>query len=343
MEGRPMQVMVLEEDRKHQALLAQALMEKGFHVLCVESLDAAECFVRLDVVDVLIIGERVGGRLSHSLALLAECRNPMVSAIVLTDRVGQDVDELFDLIPAIYAILGRDIAPHVVTQLVLSAISGQVHDTPRSRIARRWSAAEAAEQAVKDAESDDVTDDVAAAMQTVEDKAEPVADPTEEWTAAWAPEWARIGDVLAGIAPNVAALAAEPAMATADAEGAPLVSDHIVRALVESVSDLGQSAAPGLEPEPELAMASDAALAHDGVFSRDGALAHHVNAHRTKLRSDHADIPLAPLGLRNTFRGFAGLGGPVVAPQLGPTSDLPAFSPLALMVSDAPRRRLHLG
>jgi DNA-binding response OmpR family regulator len=151
-----MQVMVLEQDQQRQAQLARALMEKGFHVLCVESLDAAECFVRMDVVDVLVLGERVGGRLSHSLALLAECRNPMVSAILLTERSGPDMDELFDLIPAVYAILGRDVAPRVVTQIVMAAITAQVGETPHARVARRWQAAEAAAALVDDADFADV-------------------------------------------------------------------------------------------------------------------------------------------------------------------------------------------
>ncbi len=137
-----MQVMVLEQDHARQAELAQALLTKGFQVLCMESVEAAECFLRRDLVDVLVLGERVGGRLSHSLALLAECRNPMASAILLTERTGPDMDELFDLIPALYAILGRTVAPSVVGQVVLSAVSAGVSETAPDRSARRWAVAD---------------------------------------------------------------------------------------------------------------------------------------------------------------------------------------------------------
>lgn len=187
-----MQVMVLEQDQKRQAQLAQALMEKGFHVLCVESLDAAECFVRMDIVDVLVLGERVGGRLSHSLALLAECRNPMVSAVLLTERSGPDMDELFDLIPAVYAILGRDVAPRIVTQIVMSAISALVEETPRARSARRWQAAEAAEPVIEDAAFKDMLEPVAAALP------ETIGYPAD-FGSAWAESLAEV--TMAGAEP----------------------------------------------------------------------------------------------------------------------------------------------
>jgi len=42
-----MQALILEDDPGFQAQLAQALMGKGFNVLCVETLAAAEAFLRL--------------------------------------------------------------------------------------------------------------------------------------------------------------------------------------------------------------------------------------------------------------------------------------------------------
>ncbi len=94
-----MQVLILEDDPAFQAQLAQAMMAKGFNVLCVATVPAAEAFLRLDMADVLIFGERIDGRLTHPVALLAECRNPLVAAVLLTDRTGPDLDELFDLMP----------------------------------------------------------------------------------------------------------------------------------------------------------------------------------------------------------------------------------------------------
>ena len=128
-----MQVMVLDQDQNLQVQLAGALMQKGFHVICVESIGAAENFIRRDFIDVLVMGERVGGKLSHSLALLAECRNPLVSAILLTDRTGPSLEEIFDLIPSIYGILGRKISPDIVAQIVLASTIGQTSETVRDR------------------------------------------------------------------------------------------------------------------------------------------------------------------------------------------------------------------
>jgi hypothetical protein len=138
-----MQVLILEDDPAFQALLAQAMMAKGFNVLCVASVPAAEAFLRLDMADVLIFGERIDGRLTHPVALLAECRNPLVAAVLLTDRTGPDLDELFDLMPSLVGILGRRVAPPVVTQVVMAAVAGMATESARSRLASRWAAAEA--------------------------------------------------------------------------------------------------------------------------------------------------------------------------------------------------------
>ena len=113
-----MQVLILEDDPALQARLAQTMMGQGFNVLCVETVPSAEAFLRLGMVDVLIAGERIGGRLSHPLALLAECRNPLVTVILLTDRTGPDLDELFELMPSVVGILGRAVAPELVMQIV---------------------------------------------------------------------------------------------------------------------------------------------------------------------------------------------------------------------------------
>jgi hypothetical protein len=145
-----MQVMVLEQDQGFQAQLASALIEKGFQVICVESIGAAKNFIRLDIVDILVLGEQLSGRLSHSVALLAECRNPLVNAVLLTDRSGADLDEVFDLIPAVYAILGRGVAPSIVAQVVMASTVGSASDTVKGRLETRWAVAEAAAESATD-------------------------------------------------------------------------------------------------------------------------------------------------------------------------------------------------
>jgi hypothetical protein len=92
----------------------------------------------------IIIGERIGGRLAHAVALLAECRNPLVAAVLLTDRTGPAVDELFDLMPSLVGILGRPASPVMVTQVVIAAVANMASDTVRGRLAARWAAADRA-------------------------------------------------------------------------------------------------------------------------------------------------------------------------------------------------------
>lgn len=141
-----MQVLILDDDPAFQAQLARAMMGQGFNVLCVDTVPGAEAFLRLGMVDVLIAAERIGGKLSHAVALLAECRNPLLAAILRTDRTGADLDELFDLVPAVVGILGRAVAPSLVMQVVLAATAEVRSGSASSVLAARWAAAQKAAQ-----------------------------------------------------------------------------------------------------------------------------------------------------------------------------------------------------
>lgn len=123
-----MQVLLLDGDPRRQADIACALTGRGLQVSCMESLSAAELFVRTLPIEVLVLGERIGGRLSHSLALLAECRNPQVCAVLLTDREAEAADELFELIPAVRAILGCSVPAEVVGQVVAATFEARQVD-----------------------------------------------------------------------------------------------------------------------------------------------------------------------------------------------------------------------
>lgn len=121
-----MQVLILDDDPEYQARLARALAARDFQIVCVDSLAAAEAVVRMGLPDLLILGERVQGRLSHSVALLADCRDPGIPSIFITDRQGDDIAELFDLIPAVYSIMGRATAPAMVAQIAVAAVAAMV-------------------------------------------------------------------------------------------------------------------------------------------------------------------------------------------------------------------------
>lgn len=118
-----MQVLILDDDPEYQARLARALAARDFQIVCVDSLAAAEAVVRMGLPDLLILGERVHGRLSHSVALLADCREPGIPSVFITDRQGEEIAELFELIPAVYSIMGRATAPAMVAQIAVAAVA----------------------------------------------------------------------------------------------------------------------------------------------------------------------------------------------------------------------------
>ena len=118
-----MDVLIVEDDLPAQVALAQEMMRRGLGVICMSDLDSAEAMLRHQVPRAVILGEWVGGRLSHRLALMAECRRPDVMVILLTVRTGTDLDEMPDLLPAVRAILGRDFTPDSVGQIVAAVLN----------------------------------------------------------------------------------------------------------------------------------------------------------------------------------------------------------------------------
>jgi len=119
-----MDVMIVDDDLVLQVQIARALMGCGLGVICAGGVAMAQSVLRLSPPRALILGERIDGRLSHGLALLAECRNPEVAVVMLTDRTGPDLSELSDLMPAIRALLGRRIGAGAVVQVLRSVLDG---------------------------------------------------------------------------------------------------------------------------------------------------------------------------------------------------------------------------
>lgn len=74
-----------------------------------------------DAVDVLVLGEALGGRLTHDVALLAECRNPAVATILLSDRPADEAEELWELLPSLHAILGGATPARLVAEVARNA------------------------------------------------------------------------------------------------------------------------------------------------------------------------------------------------------------------------------
>jgi hypothetical protein len=119
----PMKALILRNDAAASLSTAHALIDKGFQILSVDTQALAHALIRLDTIDLLIMDERVEGQLTHAIALSAERRNPHLSAILVTDRTAEQTDDLFELIPSLYGMVGHDTTARVLGKLALSAVS----------------------------------------------------------------------------------------------------------------------------------------------------------------------------------------------------------------------------
>ncbi|MDQ7071095.1 MAG: hypothetical protein Q9M48_10220 [Rhodobacterales bacterium] len=120
-----MQALVLNDNREAQTGITMALLKRGFHVINAESISVAMAYVGLGAIDLVVLNERIDGKLSHRVALSAEYHNPQVTTLLMTPRTDTDVDELYDLLPSLYCLLGTEISPELVAQLALSAVVGK--------------------------------------------------------------------------------------------------------------------------------------------------------------------------------------------------------------------------
>ena len=104
-----MQVLLVTDNLAQHEDVMIAYLKAGFQITGTSSARVAETFVRCGAVDLLIIAEKLGGKLTHSTALLAEHHNPMISTILLTDRTGETADEVFELIPSVHSCVGTNV------------------------------------------------------------------------------------------------------------------------------------------------------------------------------------------------------------------------------------------
>lgn len=146
-----MKALILRQNVTAAVSYAQALMEKGFHITYAETRDFARELIKVDTVDLLVMDERVDGKLTHALALSAERRNPYVSTIMLTDRTGPETDELYSLIPCLYGLVGMDSPGRLISQLALA--STENYDEAAARVSRN-AALVAEDESIEDSDAD---------------------------------------------------------------------------------------------------------------------------------------------------------------------------------------------
>ncbi|WP_341368228.1 hypothetical protein [Yoonia sp. BS5-3] len=117
-----MKALILRNQPDAAIANAQALLGQGFQILHVENRDVAETLIRMDRIDLLVMDEELDGCLTHTIALSAERKNPYISSIIVTDRSREETDDLYDLIPSLYALVGHNTSPQIVGQLALSSM-----------------------------------------------------------------------------------------------------------------------------------------------------------------------------------------------------------------------------
>ena len=151
-----MRALILRNDSNDAVANSRALINKGFQILCVDTREVAETLVRVDTIDLLVMDEQIDGQLTHNIALSGERKNPLISSIMMTERAGAETDDLYDLIPNLYALVGEKTTSALVGQLALASVANCEERQARIAINQAFDAAEAAEP---DEMSDDIDQD----------------------------------------------------------------------------------------------------------------------------------------------------------------------------------------
>jgi hypothetical protein len=170
----PMKALILRSDADAAVATARVLTEKGFQILCVDTQKVAYALLRLDTVDLLVMDETIEGQLTHALALSGERRNPYLSTILLTERIGAQTDDLYDLIPCLHALVGVRTPASLLGKLAVASVSNK--DAIAARVAQN-AQQDAAEEAPVDLTWDgfDITEQAVVATADIEDLPESAA------------------------------------------------------------------------------------------------------------------------------------------------------------------------
>lgn len=128
-----MQALIFDTHSETQARVAAVLMDKGFHVICVDSAGAARAFLASGMVDLLVAGDTGQGFTEAVMAMVGHGQADSLNVIVMTDRHSGDFDQLGHRLPGYYGAMGRAIAPQLVGKLALSAVADVDEGQGRAR------------------------------------------------------------------------------------------------------------------------------------------------------------------------------------------------------------------
>lgn len=113
-----MQALILNSDRATLRAHTTALLKHGYSVVNATSLEEAQDYSRLGTFDLLLMEERVEGRLTHTISLIAEQKKEDVVTVLVTDRVDGALNELTDLLPSLNCFVGTKVSDSILTALI---------------------------------------------------------------------------------------------------------------------------------------------------------------------------------------------------------------------------------
>ncbi|WP_208349141.1 hypothetical protein [Pseudaestuariivita rosea] len=124
-----MHALILDSRFSTVGKIGAAVKARGITTKQKLTVEGALGFLRTAPVDLLIIRECIGDAHSLSVALAAEYYNPNVATVILSDRKGDDADELFDLLPSLYSLMGNASTPESIAAIADAACEMN-RDTP---------------------------------------------------------------------------------------------------------------------------------------------------------------------------------------------------------------------
>lgn len=127
-----MQALILNSDRSVLRAHTVALLKHGFSVVNATSLEEAQDYSRLGAFDLVLMEERVEGRLTHTISLIAEQKKDDVITVLITDRADNALNELCDLLPSLNCFVGTGVSNDLLMKLIDAELAYKSANEPAS-------------------------------------------------------------------------------------------------------------------------------------------------------------------------------------------------------------------
>ncbi|WP_420860728.1 response regulator [Algirhabdus cladophorae] len=113
-----MQALILNSDPEIRKIHTLALLGHGFAVVSAANLEEAQDYSRVGAFDLVLMEERLEGRLTHTISLIAEQKKADVVTILVTERADEGLNELCELLPSLNCIVGPGVDKSLLLKLI---------------------------------------------------------------------------------------------------------------------------------------------------------------------------------------------------------------------------------